>query len=248
MGVLETQLVTIGPELSGRNTLGRIGLKNRSTNATTVRVTTAMRSHRSKYSFRRVLGITADSRRSSESWGCPPPPFAPPGSALVLPQPLWQMTADLPDHRVGVWHRNGNGFLVHHPTAKNAEVLLDRRELRLVSAQPEKQRRLVDVLLHDRRDHLAAPVLEVLAQRQRLDRPDVVVGNRDARQDARDLDAVVEHTHLVALAGQKDPQAKRKLGRDVRDPNRVAGGEQLASVQPERRETEADDQQHPGEE
>src|ERR1700674_2243743 len=88
-----------------------------------------------------------------------PPPFAALPATLVLSQAVGQARADLPGRSIGVRDGHGDRVLVHE---SGPETLFHRGQLGLVGADPDEQRRLVDVLLHDRRDHPAATILEVL--------------------------------------------------------------------------------------
>src|ERR1700694_2286816 len=177
-----------------------------------------------------------------------PTAFASLRSALVLTDSVRQMRADLPDDRVRVGHRDGDRVLVHQAPLEDPQVLLDGGQLGFFTADLDEDRGLIDVLLHDRRDHPAAAILEVLAEGQRLDRLDRVVVDQDALEHVRDLHPAVEDLEVASPAVEQNAAPERQTGRDVDEPDRETRREQLALVDGDACGDKAGGEQHGREE
>src|SRR5438046_2960427 len=176
-----------------------------------------------------------------------PFPFASSGPALVLSKSFWKVRADLPDNGVRVRDWDGDRVVVHQPRSEDAEALFDLSELGLVTANLDEDRGLVDVLLHDRSDHLASLVLKMLPQGQRLDRLDRVVVEDHVLEHARDSHAVVQHAQVAAPAVQEDRTAEEDAGRNVDEPHRECRGEELTLVDGDASRDDARQEEQAGE-
>src|SRR2546426_4351777 len=159
-----------------------------------------------------------------------PFPFASSGPALVLSKSFWKVRADLPDNGVRVRDWDGDRVVVHQPRSEDAEALFDLSELGLVTANLDEDRGLVDVVLHDRRDHSASLVLKMLPQGQCFDRLDRVVVEDHVLEHARDSHAVVQHAQVAAPAVQENRAAQQNAGRNVDEPHGECRGEELTLI------------------
>src|SRR5713226_5473467 len=72
-------------------------------------------------------------------------PLSTPASPKVLSHPIWQLRRDLPGGGVRIGYRHGDRVFVKEA---RTQTLLDRGELLIVSANTDKERRLLEQRFH----------------------------------------------------------------------------------------------------
>src|SRR4029077_10949906 len=155
-------------------------------------------------------------------------PLSTPASPKVLSHSIRQLGRDLPRGGIRIGYRHRDRVFVKET---RTQTLLDRGELLIVSANANKERRLLEQRFHDPR-HLRTPgILEGDLERLHLHHADVLVLDQDIGEESRDFEPGIQRLDEAPPPIEEERAAQREPDGRVEEPDDVARAEWLVGVE-----------------